>query len=108
MITNIVDRRTNTYNILCDAVFEPCWHDNNVTGSTTVFPLDDTFTYDELPRTAIAAAIRYANDKWPDVPTTVYLYDWESLDESDVIKSEVYPDQYDLFDQIDEDEPAGC
>lgn len=104
MIVNIIDNRTNQHNILCDAVFEPSWHDNDVKNPGTIFPADHTFVYDELPRTAIAAAIRYANDKWPNVPTTIYLYDWESLTTDDDV---VYPpDQLDLFD-FDE-EAAGC
>lgn len=104
MITNIIDRRTNHYDILCDVVFEPSWHDNNVSKPGTIFPEDHTFTCDELPRTAITAAIRYANDKWPSVPTTMYLYDWESLTD-EVFASPTQPGPFELPDV---DETSGC
>lgn len=111
MITNIIDRRTNQYDILCDAVFEPSWHDNNVRTPGTIFPEDKTFSYDELPRTAITAAIRYANEKWPSVPTTMYLYDWESLTDKEVsdgvFSYPAQPGPFELSETEFEDE-TGC
>lgn len=117
MITNIIDKRTDKYNILCNVVYEPSWHDNDAAlkNKGTVFPKDDTFTYDELKRTSIPAAIRYANEKWPAVPTTIYLYDWESLafkPSSTEVTDGVfaYPSQpggpFEL--PFVEDEPSGC
>lgn len=81
MITNIIDKRTNPYNILCDAVYEPSCHDNPAAERTkgTIFPPNQDFSYDELERTSITAALRYGNEKWPSTPTTLYLYDWESI-----------------------------
>ena len=107
MITNIIDKRTDPYNILCDAVYEPCWHDNGASETGTLFPSDpDHFTYDELPQTAITAAIRHGNEKWPDVPVTLYLYDWEELEKS-YTKSELeIADRDELYPTVDE--TSGC
>lgn len=75
MIANIIDRRTDKYNVVCDAVFEPSWHDNYASLSGTLFPEDDTFMVDFLTEVDITSAIWYAENKWPKVPTTMYLYD---------------------------------
>ena len=78
MISNIVDRRTNTYDVNVDAVFEPCQHDNSIEGATQFTWGNEEFSYDELSGTTIVAAIEYAR-KW-DCPVTLFLYDRGSND----------------------------
>jgi hypothetical protein len=78
MIANIIDHRTDKYNSLCDAVLEPSWHDNATSPTGTQFPVDETFQVDYLDRVDVGSAIWYANNKWPDVPTTLFLYDYGS------------------------------
>lgn len=72
MINNIVDKRTNPYDVRCDVAFEPSWHDNSIDGSTK-FSISKVFTYDELVNTTIVDAIAYAT-RW-DCPVTMFLYD---------------------------------
>ena len=72
-VSNIVDRRTNTYDVKCDAVFEPSWHDNSIEGSTK-FDRDDKMPpYREKLNTTIFEAMKYGTRL--DGPFTVYLYD---------------------------------
>jgi hypothetical protein len=74
-VNNIVDHRTNSYNVECDIIFEPCWHDNSVKGSTKFELIDDEryFMFDELRKTTVSRGLEYAK-KW-DLPTTMYIYD---------------------------------
>ena len=73
MIANIVDHRSNHYNVNCDVVFEPSEHDNSCNGATQFSWGSKEFRYDELLNTTIVMAIEYAR-KW-DCPVTMYLYD---------------------------------
>ena len=77
MITNIIDNRTNSYNVNCDVAFEPSCHDNVIAGATFFSWGDETFTYDQLTNTTIVQAIEYGN-KW-DCPVTMYVYDNDDL-----------------------------
>lgn len=72
MINNIIDNRTNKYNVRCDVAFEPSWHDNTIEGATK-FTKADLFSYDELFNTTIVDAIAHAN-QW-DCAVTMFLYD---------------------------------
>lgn len=72
MINNIVDKRSNKYNVNCDVAFEPSWHDNTIKGATQ-FMQGRTFSYDALYSTTIARAIEYAN-RW-DCAVTMFVYD---------------------------------
>ena len=74
MICNIVDRRTNSYDVNIDAIFEPSQHDNSVKGATQFTWGNETFTYDELSNTTIVRAIEFANEQW-DCPVTLFIYD---------------------------------
>lgn len=80
-VANIIDRRTNSYDIHCYAVAEPSWHDNHVSGATQ-FPkvpdglnLEDShmLCYDDMRNTTVANAIK----RWNELPGpyTVFLYD---------------------------------
>lgn len=75
MLTNIVDRRTNKYDVRCDAAIEPSCHDNSVSGSTQfewteVGPSECCV---EMVDGTVEDAIRLASDRtWP---VTIFLYD---------------------------------
>lgn len=76
MIANIIDNRTNKYNVNIDAVFEPSWHDNSIENATQ-FPQINSIMYEELTATTVQAAINHAS-QWL-YPITFFLYDPESL-----------------------------
>lgn len=73
MINNIVDHRTNKYNVHCDAIFEPSCHDNSIKGATQFTWGTQTFTYEELLNTTIVRAIEHAQKF--GCPVTMFLYD---------------------------------
>jgi hypothetical protein len=73
MICNIIDRRTNSYNVCCDVCFEPSQHDNSIEGATKFTWGREEFGYDELKNTTIVLAIEYAQKY--DCPVTMFLYD---------------------------------
>lgn len=73
MINNVVDHRSNKYNVKCDVHFEPSCHDNSIDGATQFHWGTTTFTHDELLNTTIVQAIEYAHKF--GCPTTMYLYD---------------------------------
>ena len=74
-VANIQDFRTCPLNVNVDAVYEPCFHDNEGEGATQFEdgPGPDEFTIDELYDTTVALAIAYANKF--TIPVTLYLYD---------------------------------
>ena len=72
MICNIVDHRTNKYDVNVDAIFEPSQHDNSIEGATKFTWGNGTFSYDELLDTTIVTAIEHGNI-W-DCPVTLFLY----------------------------------
>jgi hypothetical protein len=83
MICNIVDHRTNRYDVNIDAVFEPCQHDNSIPGATQFAWGQAEFSYDELRDTTIVRAIEFANNRW-ECPVTLFIYDRNSaFDSSD-------------------------
>lgn len=77
MIANIVDERSNKYNVNCDVAFEPSCQDNSIEGATQFGWGSRTFTYDQLTHTTIVQAIEYAQ-QW-DFPVTMYVYDKDVL-----------------------------
>ena len=72
MINNVVDSRTNVYDVRCDVAFEPSCQDNSIEGATQFSWSSKTFTYDDLLNTTIAQAIEHAQQY--DCPVTMYLY----------------------------------
>lgn len=80
-ISNIVDRRSNEYDVRCDVVFEPSSHDNSIEGSTQFDqPTHDNvrggtqiITVEKKYNTTIFEMHRTA-DKW-GYPITAYIYD---------------------------------
>ena len=74
MICNVVDRRSNKYDVRVDVVLEPSQHDNVVKGATQFTWGTKEFSYDEMLNTTIVQAIEYANEKYV-CPTTLFLYD---------------------------------
>lgn len=77
MICNVIDRRTNRYDVRVDAVFEPSQHDNCIPGATQFTWGNKEFTYDELLNTEIVVAIDYASKY--NCPVTLYLYNPGSM-----------------------------
>lgn len=77
MINNVVDMRSNVYNVRCDVAFEPSCQDNSIAGATQFAWSSKTFTYDDLDNTTVVQAIEYAQKF--DCPTTMYLYDVGAL-----------------------------
>jgi hypothetical protein len=76
MIANIIDKRTNKYDVRCDVAFEPSCHDNSIKGSTQFYWVR-AFSYDELRNTTIVQAIEFAQ-QW-DFAVTMYVYDLDFL-----------------------------
>lgn len=76
MIANIIDKRTNKYDVRCDVAFEPSCHDNTIKGATQ-FYRSRTFSYDEKRNTTIVEAIEFAQ-QW-DEPVTMFVYDVDFL-----------------------------
>jgi hypothetical protein len=73
MLANIIDRRSNSYDVRCDAVFEPSQHDNSTEGSTKFTWGSEVFDYDEMLDTSIVQAVERCQ-LW-DCPVTMFLYD---------------------------------
>ena len=76
MIANVIDSRTNKYDVRCDVAFEPSWHDNSIKGATQ-FYRTRTFSYEEKRNTTIAQAIEFAQ-QW-DESVTMFVYDVDFL-----------------------------
>jgi hypothetical protein len=75
-VVNIVDHRTNKYNVEVDAVFEPAWHDNSIKGSTKFNKTKDKdFFIEGTNKTTVEDAIDYINQRFKKIPVTMYLYD---------------------------------
>lgn len=77
MIANIVDKRSNRYNVSCDVAYEPSANDNSIKGATFFSWGGESFMYDQLTHTTIVEAIEYGN-QW-DCPVTMYVYDKDVL-----------------------------
>lgn len=73
MINNVVDHRSNKYNVNVDVAFEPSCQDNSIEGATQFPWASKSFAYDELLNTTIVQAIEHAQKY--DCPVTMYLYD---------------------------------
>lgn len=78
-VVNIVDNRTNKYDIEIDAVFEPAYNDNSIKGATKFkkSPTKKEFYIDSLNKTTLQDAINYINDKqkFKNIPVTIFIYD---------------------------------
>ena len=76
MIANIIDKRSNKYDVRCDVAFEPSCHDNSIKGATQFYRVR-AFSYDEQRNTTIVQAIEFAQ-QW-DFAVTMYVYDVDVL-----------------------------
>jgi hypothetical protein len=78
-IANIVDHRTNKYDVEVDCAFEPSWHDSSIKGATkfTKPKSKKEFYIDSLNKTTIEDAINYINNnnRYKDIAITMFLYD---------------------------------
>lgn len=72
-VVNVVDRRTNKYDVRCDVVYEPAWHDNSITGATK-FKKTEHFSCDKIYDTTIQNVLK----KDFDEEVTLFLYDFGS------------------------------
>lgn len=86
-IVNVVDHRTNKYDVNVDVVAEPAYHDNSIKGATkfTKPKSKKEFYVDSLNKTTLEDAINYINNKqkFKDIPITIFLYDAGSNPASD-------------------------
>ena len=74
MICNVIDHRTNRYDVNVDVVFEPSQHDNSIAGASQFTWGQEAFSCEALSNITIVRAIEYANERW-DCPVTLFLYD---------------------------------
>ena len=77
MLCNIVDRRTNHYNVMCSAIFEPSYHFNHDEGATQFVKDENSIVFEELAETTVKEAIVFANTLKGEI--TMFLYDSRSL-----------------------------
>lgn len=71
-VANIVDHRTNSYNVNVMAIFEDSYHDN-VVKDATQFEVIDDIMYLGIKETTIEKAIMYATT-YIKSRVTLYLY----------------------------------
>lgn len=76
-VSNVVDHRTNKYNVEVDVVFEPSCHDNSINGATQ-FKWEEEFLVKELYNTTVEEAIKYINSKYEHQAVTIFVYDYGS------------------------------
>lgn len=74
-VANIVDKRTNKYDVVCEIIYEPSCQDNKCKGATQ-FERHDHVFYEELPKGTIAEAIKHCEQYEGGI--TLYLYDLET------------------------------
>jgi hypothetical protein len=75
-VVNVIDHRSNRYDVAIDVVFEPSFCDNSIPNATQ-FRWDDSFHVDSVQATTFEKAISYANKKFKG-PVTMYIYDFGS------------------------------
>ncbi len=72
-ITNIVDHRSNHYDVTVMVIFTDSSKDNWKKG--TQFPFRNIVNYIRIGQTTIADAIGYINQEYPTCDITMNLYD---------------------------------
>lgn len=72
-ITNIIDRRSNHYDVTVMVIFSDSSKDNWKKG--TQFPFRNTINYLRIGQTTIADAFGYINQEYPNDDITMTLYD---------------------------------
>lgn len=92
-VSNINDGRKNKVCVEVMAIFEACWHDNTV-GGATQFKVTDLYDcmYFGIKKTTIELAIKYGNQRWPDLPVCLYVYDLGCKNSWDVRGLEIDPE----------------
>jgi hypothetical protein len=75
-VSNIIDSRTNKYNVNCAVILEESNHDNSIEGATQFEYGDseDEIMYLGIANTTIEEAIYYVNKNIKS-QVTLYLYD---------------------------------
>jgi len=89
-VANIVDNRSNQYDVTVDVVLELSSHNNSIKGATQFSKSKNKFTIDDLNKTTIEDAINHVNQKFKNDAITLYLYDAGSSPAED------YEDIFDL------------
>lgn len=77
MISNIVDKRTNPYNVLCDVSFHPSSDFNDRPDSTQFKTYRNNIVYRQKFSISLTEAINLASEM--DYPITIVLYDVDVL-----------------------------
>lgn len=73
-VSNIIDRRTNKYNVNCLVIFEESWHNNSIEGATQFNDDTEHVLYLCVKSTTIQKAIKYINKNY-EHDITIFLYD---------------------------------
>lgn len=77
-IANIIDKRSNSYNVNVSVAYEPSWHDNTCQNATQFDEPDSVdFDIEIIANTTVGEAIAHAT-KWPEL-VTLYIYDIGAL-----------------------------
>lgn len=73
-VSNIVDKRTNKYDVNCMIVLENSWHDNSIEGATQFDESEEDITCIYIKQTTVQRAIACVNLHYK-IHITVFLYD---------------------------------
>lgn len=85
-IHNIIDRRTNKFNVTIEAILEPSSHDNHIKGATQFEDLvnnDDDLMVTSIVKTTINNVIRYSAQEYK-YPVTLFMYDIGTTGRGDI------------------------
>jgi len=74
-LVNILDDRTNPYNVMCDAVLEASCHDNGIT-EASIFDNDNEGFVESFNNISLSQAIKHAT--LANGCVTIFLYDVDS------------------------------
>ena len=70
---NIIDKRSNRYNVNVMCIFEDAWHDNCKYDKK--LPEEDQLMYLGIANTTIASALGFVAQEYPQALVTMYLCD---------------------------------
>ena len=73
-ITNIVDKRTNKYNVDVMAIFEDSWHNDSSENTLQFNITNNGIEYIGIRKTTITRAIKYA-EQHISSDVTLFIYD---------------------------------
>jgi hypothetical protein len=82
-IHNIIDRRTNKFNVTIEAILEPSSHDNYAKGATQFKENDNDLMVQSITHTTINNVIRYSAQEYK-YPVTLFMYDIGTTGRGDI------------------------